>query len=437
MDRFSDLTLTVYTTLRHRHSLLKVGIWIYFILLIFEGALRKWFLPGLSAPLLIIRDPLAVWLVAVAWKNNMIVSSVYLKAMLTVALFGIVTGLILGHGNVAVILFGARILLLHFPLIFVMGSVLNSEDVIRFGRVMLWISIPMIVIIALQFFSPQAAWINRGVGGDLEGAGFSGALGYFRPPGTFSFTNGNTLFFSFLSVFVLYFWVNQQANRILLVFATLALIASIPFSISRGLFFSVIISVFFTIVALLIDKSKPSYTIFIIGIVLSSFFFLISQLELLKAPLEAFTSRFETASDIEGGLEGTIIDRYFGDLVTSFTNDPNLPFWGYGMGMGTNVGSTLLTGSRSFLIAEGEWGRLLGEMGILLGSLAILIRLGFCLSISLKSYQFLKGGSSLSWFILSFVLLNIPQGQWAQPTALGFAIFSGGLLMASFNSEDI
>ena len=35
---------------------LKRLIWVYFILLVFEGALRKWFLPGLSTPLLIVRD---------------------------------------------------------------------------------------------------------------------------------------------------------------------------------------------------------------------------------------------------------------------------------------------------------------------------------------------------------------------------------------------
>ena len=35
-------------------------IWLYFWLLIFEGALRKWVAPALSAPLLVIRDPLVL-----------------------------------------------------------------------------------------------------------------------------------------------------------------------------------------------------------------------------------------------------------------------------------------------------------------------------------------------------------------------------------------
>ena len=35
-------------------------IWLYFWLLLLEGALRKWVLPQLSNPLLIIRDPVVV-----------------------------------------------------------------------------------------------------------------------------------------------------------------------------------------------------------------------------------------------------------------------------------------------------------------------------------------------------------------------------------------
>ena len=89
---------------------------------------------------------------------------------------------------------------------FAIGAIFTVDDVIKVGKVTLWISIPMAVLIGLQFYSPQSAWVNRGVGGDESGAGFTGALGYFRPPGTFSFTNGNAFFFALVShVCILFF----------------------------------------------------------------------------------------------------------------------------------------------------------------------------------------------------------------------------------------
>ena len=43
-------------------------IWVYFWLLLGEGALRKWIFPSLSGPLLIVRDPvlLAIYAMALA-----------------------------------------------------------------------------------------------------------------------------------------------------------------------------------------------------------------------------------------------------------------------------------------------------------------------------------------------------------------------------------
>ena len=168
--------------------LLKRGVWAYFLLLIFEGALRKWVLPELAAPLLVVRDPIALWLLVLAWRRGLLPATPYLTGMLLVGIVGFFTALLFGHGNLTVAVYGVRILLLHFPLSFVIGRVFDRADVERVGRAMLWIAVPMTVLIGLQFYSPQSDWVNRGVGGDVEGAGFSGALDFFRPPGTFSFT---------------------------------------------------------------------------------------------------------------------------------------------------------------------------------------------------------------------------------------------------------
>ena len=51
-------------------AIIKKAIWIYFFLLLFEGALRKWFLPGISNGLLIIRDPIVLWIYYLAYSKG-------------------------------------------------------------------------------------------------------------------------------------------------------------------------------------------------------------------------------------------------------------------------------------------------------------------------------------------------------------------------------
>lgn len=145
--------------------------------------------------------------------------------------------------------------------------------------------------------------------------------------------------------------------------------------------------------------------------------------------------RFTTANETEGGLKGTLGDRYLGGMLDAITNSNELPFFGYGIGMGTNVGSMLLTGKNQFLIAEGEWGRLIGEMGILMGLAVIALRLALSVKISLACYKRLIQGDFLPWILLSFSLLTLPQGQWSQPTSLGFSIVITGFTIASLRRK--
>src|SRR5690606_20856043 len=118
--------------------------------------LRKWVLPGLSTPLLIVRDPVAIWLLITAMSRGLLRFNLYLTSMIAIGIIASIATLLVGHGNLFVTLFGARTFLLHFPLIFVIGSVFNRDDVIKIGKVTLWIAIPMALLIALQFYSPQS-----------------------------------------------------------------------------------------------------------------------------------------------------------------------------------------------------------------------------------------------------------------------------------------
>jgi hypothetical protein len=96
---------------------LKKLFWIYFLLLIFEGALRKWVLPGFSAPLLLVRDPLAVLIIIEAHRTNKWPErwSIVMGA-LACALLGLcVWQMILGNNSWIAAVYGLRSYLLPFP----------------------------------------------------------------------------------------------------------------------------------------------------------------------------------------------------------------------------------------------------------------------------------------------------------------------------------
>ncbi len=120
----------------------------------------------------------------------------------------------------------------------------------------------------------------------------------------------------------------------------------------------------------------------------------------------------------EGDVNDVLMNRVLAGMFYAVQNAPNLPFFGYGLGMGTNAGAVLLTGSATFLISEEEWGRVIGEMGLLMGFIVIIIRVVFSLSILKKCIQHLRSNNPLPWMLISFGFMQILQGQWGQPTNL-------------------
>ena len=347
---------------------IKKGIWLYFLLLFFEGALRKWILPQLATPLLIVRDPIAIWLLVQClqyniWKPNGFVITAWLVTILSFAFTFIV-----GHGNLFVAIYGMRIMLLHFPLIFIIGRILTYEDLEKMGKVLLWITIGMTILVALQFYTPQSSFVNRGIAGE-EGSGFSGAAGFYRVPGTFSFTNGLSLFYGLAGCFVVYFLVRKKSivivPKYLLIASVVALIAAIPLSISRSVFFQLLLTIIFVV---FITGKNPKILFRILGgaIVIITLLVVLQNFEFFQTATMAFTERFTKANEIEGGTEGVLVDRFLGGLIEPLKKTSSI--FGKGLGLGTNAGARLLTGERGlFMISEDEWGRILGERGFILG----------------------------------------------------------------------
>ena len=80
------------------------------------------------------------------------------------------------------IAYGARTNLLHFPLIFINGRVLNWNDVMLFGRAFLLLAAPMTWVVAQQFQADAEDIINTAAGG--TGSQLETSGGKVRASGT-------------------------------------------------------------------------------------------------------------------------------------------------------------------------------------------------------------------------------------------------------------
>ena len=412
--------------------ILRGAIWVYFILLIFEGALRKWILPGFATPLLIVRDPIAIYILLYALVKKVWIPGKYVLIAWILILLSFIVTLVAGHGNIYVGLYGLRIMMFHFPLIFIIGSILSKRDVHQILKVLLYFSLGMTVLVGLQFFSPQSAWVNRGIGADITGSGFSGAAGFYRVPGTFSFTNGLSLFYGWVVATLVYYWgfEKNEISSLILWIATVSFVIALPMLISRTVVFETVISFLFFI--LVSRKGVNSILKLLLALLAIYFLFLLGQnFPFFQTATNALTSRFENANRSEGGIEGTFLNRFLGGMYSAIS-DPDAGFLGLGLGIGSNAGAQLLSGRRTFLVSEEEWGRLIGESGILIGISLIFLRVTLLIDLLLQSWKaHFKKRNSLAWMMLSFGFIVMIQGQWSQPTSLGFAVLIGGIILAS------
>lgn len=416
---------------------LKLLIWSYFWMLILEGALRKWFLPGLATPLLIVRDPIVIAALIMGFTSGKLKTNGYIATTWLISLAAVLMAVTIGHGNFIVAAYGWRANFLHLPFIFLIGRVFDLQDVKKMGLAFMLAGIGMAFIMALQFYSPQGSWINLGIGGEGD-SGFSGALGYRRPSGTFSFTNGLGMFFPCVAAFVLTVLLGPRSSqKTVAVAAGLAVLSAIPLSISRGLLVGIFLIVAGAVIALAIGKKNVTRllrTITLIGVIGIGASFIPG----LEKPKEAFLSRWDASTTEKGGVEDAIVGRILNELLGGLSMDsPNL-MAGAGLGMGTNAGARLLTGtSQVFLISEGEWGRLTGEMGMPLGLLFIGVRLALCFYLFRGAWKTAKKGEPLALILFFSAGANLIQGQWGQPTALGFSTLIPGLILAVINSTRV
>ena len=421
------------TTLRNLRRL----VWLYLWLLIFEGAFRKWIIPQLSGPLLIVRDPVVVAIYVLALRARLFPQNIYVVSLEIIALVAWATGMIvllpLYSIRTAVLVtgFGVRSDFLHLPLIFIIPAVLNFEDVKRVGRWTLIGMIPMALLMVWQFAATPDSFVNRvaGVGESLQ---IQVGGGKIRPPGVFSFVSGTVYYLSAVAAFLMHAALARGPIKTWLLAASGAgLIIGLGVSGSRSTVVAVAMVLASVGVILLIRPSLVNkfWRHLLLAVIV---IWGITYIPIFQEGIEILSTRFiEAAESTETSVLGGLIGRTIYGFSESAQIIKSVPLGGFGLGVGTNGGAVFLTGQADFLLAENEWSRILLESGPIVGLAFLVWRCALVYKIGRFVIGQLREDNTLPLFLFSAGAFIILQGPFGQPTSLGFAVVLAGLCLAA------
>ncbi|MDP0489557.1 MAG: hypothetical protein Q7Q71_00735 [Verrucomicrobiota bacterium JB023] len=287
----------------------------------------------------------------------------------------------------------------------------------------------MTLLLIVQYKSPASALVNIGPGGEGTSV-FAGAMGKHRPPGTFSFISGTACLYPMVTAmwFSLYFL--QKASLPLLALSGMAIFLACPVSISRFLVVGVVLVVLAGFVGLL--RSGMVNPGRIIGG--AAIFMLIIGLSTLhpefREASEAFGSRWNNSTSERGGVQRALVGRVLDTVTKPLAKGFEIPIFGHGIGLGTQVGAIYASGARSFELGEEEFPRVMSELGPVLGLAMMILRFVLAWNIGVQCLRTSLAGQSIPLVFGAAAIPMILYGLWGQATQLGAFAITTGLVLA-------
>lgn len=394
-----------------------------FLVVVFEGAIRKWVTPASTVPLILLRDLAALSLVFYAWKCGNLGRFGKVTAVMTIwscmviawALFQVVAG----QNSAVVLAIGLRFWLLYIWFAIAAAATLTEHDyriAIRVAIVSLLVMAPLAV---LQYYSPQGATINRQLDGD-EDLVFVVVAGVVRTTGTFSFTSGYATFVTLVSPLVFALLGARKRSRMNWIFALAGfggfMIASV-ISGSRTAVLSAGMMLGAYLIGRLVfskNRDKPMALIAVLMMLLMASVMVF----VLSDAVTVTQQRFEDAA---GG------ENFWMRVLAIFVGEPtvykNITWLGHGLGAGSNLATSLRPGAENFGLAESEAGRILLEGG-LLGYAFIALKIAVLFVAFFKCWFLARKRNSpyplLMWLTLLLGVMTWPAiGQLSANALLG------------------
>lgn len=382
------------------------------LILIFEGAIRKWISGSSTLPLILLRDLLASYLVVRAlslghFRRQRAVLQVMVLWSACVLGWGLLQ-LTLGESNFPVLLIGLRFWLLYVWFAVAAAAGMSERDYIAALRALLISLVVMVPLVVLQRYSPPGAFINKSLDGEEEDI-FVVIAGVVRTTGTFSFTSGYTIFLNTCAPFALGAFEARKRtawHRVLALTVLAALVICTLVSGARASFVYVGMMLGLFLLGNLLFAPMRRKGIALVAAVLAVL--LVGMLAFVfQGAVEAIQERFQVAAQSED---------FFTRTLSIFLGEPGTleraNWLGAGLGIGSNLAQYVQTGGRVvFVYAETEAGRTLIEGGVL-GALFILLKLS---TITLGTTMALKRAIQtravfpmLVWVAIALAMLTWP-----------------------------
>jgi hypothetical protein len=409
-----------------------------FILMIFEGAIRKWILPWAQAEVYLVKD--ALLLVAYAlfllgsqpeWRFR---GSAVLKGVIAFSfVFGCLEVLNPNSPSLLVGVAGVKDYFLYVPLAFILPYCFTSrEEFLRFIKFYIVLAIPVSILGFVQVAAGPASFLNTYVSAseDIPAAivKFGRHDNIVRTAGTFSFISGYTTYLGFMAFLAVGYnmargWqIKNNTGPII----ALALVIGAMFTTgSRGPVYVLAATapvVFFWALISRILSPKVAARLFLLVPLI-----VFAALHVSPEAVEAFQYRAETSGDT--------YSRFFAPIAQLTEMLAESPFFGLGIGVTHNAALTIMGTLTPWwlngMLAEEEIARVGQELGIL-GVVLIYFTRGIILVLAIRCTRGFRDPAyrSLGMVLTVQLAMGVVTALITNPTAGLYYWGSLGLILA-------
>jgi hypothetical protein len=425
-----------------------VLITLIYLLLIFEGALRKWLFPSMSQALFFVRDPFVLITYWIAFKHGFFpkgnpilmaglafgFAAVLLLAVQVLSAAGSVDGMLLLAG------YGWRNYFLYIPLAFIIGSAFQRNDLDRIVKLTLIIAVPTAVLVFLQFISPLDSPINVGFGGKgMQFVGLTVDGTHTRTMGFFTSDVGQREFTVSALAMAMSLWVASAKRRFvkywMLLPATAAVLSCLAVSGSRSaMLHSGIVMIAAVACAAVIRGGGVTARAVIWPAVLGVAAVALYPI-VFPEGYSSFMGRWDAAAAAESrNFSLGVLGRALYGFVDFFSLLGDVPLVGYGLGLAGNARITMgieIPGFSGW--AETDWARHIVDLGPFVGILFILYRIAFVAWLGMRCLSGARRASEpLAILLFAFVSIELLYGQITGHGSInGYAWLFAGFCLAA------